>query len=200
MAFSCIIYVAMNSNKDEFSDAQIIALVLGGDNDKFEQIVERYESKLMRYASFILKDYDIASDITQETFIKAYINLRSFRLDRQFSPWIYRILHNNAMNFIKRNKKTCALGAINEIDDDFLVYFNSDKILDKNMLNAEVRKCLGRLDLKYQEVLTLSFFDNLKYDEISDVLHVPTSTVGVRIKRGKMMLKKVCQENGVNYE
>ncbi len=190
----------MKSQKNHLSDSQVVALVLSGDVDAYSLIVERYESKLMRYATYILKDYDVASDITQEAFIKAYINLHSFKLDKQFSPWIYRILHNGAMNFIKRNKKTCALGAINEVGDDFLVSFKSDKILDTNMLNKKVRKCLGKIDIKYQEILALNFFDNLKYEEISEVLHIPTSTVGVRIKRGKMMLKKACQKDGVNYE
>ena len=68
------------------------------------------------------------------------------------------------------------------------------------MQNIEVRKCLAQIDIKYQEILGLNFFDNLKYDEISDILHIPTSTVGVRIRRAKIMLKKVCQNNGVNYE
>ncbi|MEI6850969.1 MAG: RNA polymerase sigma factor [Candidatus Saccharibacteria bacterium] len=190
----------MTTKKDSPSDSQIVTLILKGDVDMFALIVERYEAKLMRYAIYLLKDYDVASDITQETFINAYINLRSYKIDKSFSPWIYRILHNNAMNFIKKSKKTCALGAIDEIGDDFIVKFNSDKLLDKNMLNIEVRKCLGKIDIKYQEILGLNFFDNLKYDEISDILHIPTSTVGVRIRRAKMMLKKVCLNNGVNYE
>ncbi|MEI6851060.1 MAG: RNA polymerase sigma factor [Candidatus Saccharibacteria bacterium] len=190
----------MNTKNESLSDSQVISLVLGGDEDSFALLVERYESKLMRYAMFILKDYDVASDITQETFIKAYINLRSFKIDKKFSSWIYRILHNGAMNYIKRNKKTCALGAIDEIDNDFLVGFTSDKMIDRNMLNIQVRKCLGKIDIKYREILMLSFFDGLKYEEISDILHIPTSTVGVRIRRGKMMLKNVCQKDGVSYE
>ncbi len=190
----------MTAKNNSLSDSQIVTLILKGDVDMFALIVERYEAKLMRYAMFILKDYDVASDITQETFINAYVNLRNFKIDKSFSPWIYRILHNGAMNFIKRSKKTCALGAIDEIDDDFMVKFNSDKLLDKNMQNIEVRKCLAQIDIKYQEILGLNFFDNLKYDEISDILHIPTSTVGVRIRRAKIMLKKVCQNNGVNYE
>ena len=190
----------MSISHDTLSDSQLIAKILSGDDGMYAQIVERYEGKLMRYATYILKDYDAASDVTQEAFIKAYVNLRSFKLDKQFSSWIYRILHNNAMNYIKRNKKTCALGAINEVDDDFLVSFNSDKIIDRDMLNIEVRKCLDQIDIKYREVLALNYFDNLKYDEISDILRIPKSTVGVRIRRAKIMLKKVCQKNGVNYE
>jgi len=190
----------MDTKPDNLSDAQIVALVLEGADELYALIVTRYENKLLRYAMFLLKDYDIASDVTQEAFIKAYINLRSFKLNKQFSSWIYRILHNEAINSIRRGKKTCALEAVNEVDDDFFVRFTSDEILDRRILKADVRKCLGQINLKYQEVLVLNFFDNLKYGEISDILHIPSSTVGVRIKRGKALLQKVCRSNGVSYE
>ncbi|NTW62390.1 RNA polymerase sigma factor [Candidatus Saccharibacteria bacterium] len=189
----------MCSKNGSLSDSQILELVLRGQNDAYSLIVERYEDKLMRYALFILKDYDVASDITQETFIKAYIKLRSFNTNKQFSPWVYRILHNNAMNYIKRSKKTSSLGAVSEVDDNFLVSFKHDKTMDRAMMDKRVRSCLGKLDVKYREVIMLSFFENLKYDEISDVLHIPKSTVGVRIRRAKMVLKKVCEQEGVTY-
>ncbi|MHB8136201.1 MAG: RNA polymerase sigma factor, partial [Anaerolineaceae bacterium] len=85
-------------------------------------------------------------------------------------------------------------------DDQFLINFRHDKLLDSTMLNKKVRDCLSRVDVKYREVLMLNFFENLKYDEISDILRIPTSTVGVRIRRGKIALKKLCQEEGVEYE
>jgi len=190
----------MNIKSDDFSDSDIISLVLDGDYDIYRLIVERYEAKLMRYSLYLLKDYDIASDVVQEAFIKAYINLRSFNLEKPFSPWIYRILHNGAMNVIKSNKKTCALGAIDEMGDNFLVKFDADKVIDKRLLDSKVKKCLSEINIKYKEVLLLSFFENLKYEEISDILHIPTSTVGVRIRRGKEALRIVCQKEGVDYE
>ena len=191
----------MNKYKnDSLSDSQLVVLVLAGNDEMYALIVERYENKLLRYAMYLLKDYDIASDVTQEAFIKAYVNLRSFKLNKQFSSWIYRILHNEAINSIRRGKKTCALEAVNEVDNDFLVKFTYNEVIDRRILKADIRKCLGQINLKYQEVLVLNFFDNLKYEEISDILHIPSSTVGVRIKRGKALLQKVCRSNGVNYE
>jgi RNA polymerase sigma-70 factor (ECF subfamily) len=163
-------------------------------------LVERYEAKLLRYATYLIKDYDVASDVTQDTFIKAYINLRSFKSGNAFSPWIYRILHNEAMNVIKRNKKTLTFSDMGDASNNFFVSFATDHVLDKNMLRTNVQKCLGKIDIKYQEVLALYFFDNLKYEEISEILHVPASTIGVRISRGKATLKKICQNDGVNYE
>jgi RNA polymerase sigma-70 factor (ECF subfamily) len=190
----------MNVKNEDLSDSDILAKVIEGDTNMFGLVMERYEAKLMRYASFLLKDYDIASDVVQETFIKVYVNLRSFNLSKPFSPWIYRILHNGAMNAIKSGKKICSLGVIDEIGDSFIEKFDTDKVIDKKMLDKKVRFCLGKISIKYQEVLGLSFFENLKYEEISDILHIPTSTVGVRIRRAKEALKKICQQEGVDYE
>jgi len=187
-------------NQDKLADSQIIRLILDGDKDMYAHIVERYENKLLRYATYLLKDYDVASDAVQETFIKAYINLRNYNLNKRFSPWVYRILHNEAMNIIKRNKKTTTINSVNEINDDFMIKFSADKSIDRKILHKNVHECLRKIDIKYQEVLALTYFENLKYDEISDVLHIPTSTVGVRIKRGKEMLKRICEDSGVKYE
>lgn len=190
----------MDTSINNLSDSEVVALVVGGDVDSFRLIMERYEAKLMRYSLYLIRDYDIASDVVQDTFIKAYINLRSFKLGNPFSSWIYRILHNNAMNAIKSNKRTCAIGAIDEIGDNFIKKFDTDNIIDKKLLDIKVRNCLGKISIKYQEVLELSYFENLKYEEISDILHIPISTVGVRIRRAKQVLKKVCQKEGVDYE
>lgn len=188
----------MNNNK--LTDSELISLIIRGDIDMYSYIIERYENKLLRYAIFLLKDYDTASDLVQETFIKAYTNLRSFNLTKQFSPWIYRILHNEAINAIKRNKKVTNIDDADEKNDNLHVNFNTDKMIDHELLKSGLCKCLDKLDIKYREAVILFYFNNLKYEQIGEILRLPTSTVGIRIKRGKVMLKKICQENGVKYE
>lgn len=184
----------------EMTDQQIVSLVVGGNQDAYSVIVERYEAKLMRYALFLIKDYDMASDLAQESFIKAYTNLNGFKLDKSFSSWIYRIVHNEAMNMIFRNKKSPTFSEYEITDDDVSVNFSIDKKIDAKLLKQSVKKCLKSMDVKYREVVVLYYFENLKYDEISDILRVPTSTVGVRINRAKAELKKICQNDGVDYE
>jgi RNA polymerase sigma-70 factor (ECF subfamily) len=184
----------------QLSDQQVIQKVLDGDLNLYAVIVERYEAKLMRYATFLVKDYDIASDIVQDSFIKAYENLNSFKLNRAFSSWIYRIVHNETMNVIAKNKKIMSLPDYDTENDGLSVDFSADKVIDSQMLGSSVQNCMKNIDVKYKEVLVLYYFENLKYDEISDILHVPVSTVGVRIKRAKAELKKVCKSEGVKYD
>jgi len=187
-------------NNNELTDSQLISLIIKGEVDMYSYVIERYENKLLRYATFLLKDYDAASDLVQETFIKAYTNLQSFNLAKQFSPWIYRILHNEAMNAIKRNKKVTNIEYADEKNDNLHVNFNTDKIIDHELLKSRLCRCLDELNIKYREAVMLFYFNNLKYEQIGEILRLPTSTVGIRIKRGKVMLKKICQENGVRYE
>ena len=188
------------AKSDELSDSQIVTQVIRGDMNKYALIVERYEAKLLRYATFLMKDYDMASDVVQDTFIKAYKNLHGFHLDKSFSSWIYRILHNEAMNLIKRNKIVPTLSDKGMTGDEAFVKFSTDKTIDQNFMKNNVKKCMSKMSIKYQEVLALYYFDHLKYDEISDILHIPISTVGVRVKRAKVELKKICQIDGVKYE
>jgi len=98
------------------TDEAIAILVQNGESEAFGMLVERYEEKLMRYARKFLRDPDDAKDIVQEVFIKAYENIQSFDASRRFSPWIYRIAHNEFVNGIKKR----ARGPIFGIDFDLV--------------------------------------------------------------------------------
>jgi RNA polymerase sigma-70 factor (ECF subfamily) len=187
--------MAVKSNV--LTDAEVVVAVLGGDKDSYSQIVERYESKLLRYVTYLIKDYDQAADVVQDTFIKAYINLRSFKLNKQFSSWIYRIAHNETINAIKKSAKTSTFSELDITGDSFAVSYSFGNAIDKMFLKKEVQQCLKTLDVKYSEVILLYFFENLSYEEISDILRIPTSTVGVRISRAKKILKIACTGKGV---
>jgi RNA polymerase sigma-70 factor, ECF subfamily len=187
-------------NVSKMTDEQLVALVQKGDKDMYALIVERFELKLLRYAIYLLKDDDIAADVVQDSFIKAYINLQSFNVNKKFSSWIYRIVHNEAMNFIKRNKKQHSFSDLETEEDEILADYDLEHTVDKGLMKKSVQKCLKNIDIKYQEIIGLYYFEGLKYEDISDILHIPTSTVGVRINRARKILKQVCQNQGVSYD
>ena len=138
----------------------------------------------------------MAEDIVQNSFIKAYRNLYSFNTKKRFSSWIYRIVHNEAINQIKKQKKIISLD-----DNKFLLetlFTNEDIQLDfeKKEISENIQKCLNKLPIKYSEPLILFFLEEKSYTEISDILRIPVNTVGTRIKRGKIYLKKICEKKG----
>lgn len=182
------------------TDEEIAALVQSGDLESFSFLVERYEVKLKRYARKFLARAEDIDDIVQEIFIKTYINIKSFDSEKRFSPWIYRIAHNELVNELKRKERSPLLF----FDADTLFpHPISKEMADKKTQEKEVKKildkCLGKIPSKYREPLVLFYIEELSYNEIAEIMHVPASTVGVRLKRGKRMLKKLCDELKLSY-
>ena len=172
------------------TDEAVVLRVRNGDKDAFGVLIERYEEKLLRYARKFLLFNETGEDLVQDVFIKAYVNLNSFDAGKRFSPWLYRIAHNEFINELKRRGKAP------------LPFFDADTVFphpvaketsDGEARDSETKRMLdgviAKLDHKYREPLLLFFFEEMSYEDIADVLQVPVSTVGVRIKRGKERLR-----------
>jgi RNA polymerase sigma-70 factor, ECF subfamily len=185
------------SKLTELSDEEIIALVRGDDVDAYGEIMVRYEAKLTRYVIYLIHDAMTASDIVQETFIKAYQNAQGFNPKYKFSSWIYRIAHNEAMNAVKRDKHITHDLDVEEVRE---AAYETTTIrdIDRSILKNDMQACLDSIELKYREVLMLQYYEHMKYDEIADVLHVPPATVGVWAARGKAKLRVLCEKKGVH--
>jgi RNA polymerase sigma-70 factor (ECF subfamily) len=181
----------------ERKDEEVAIQVQKGDIESFRILVERYEPKMTRYAKRFFFDGDEGKDLVQEVFIKAYVNIQSFDASRRFSPWIYRIAHNEFVNNIKKRQKERE--NVSLFDFDLLFpHLVAKETADDGFNKAEVKKMLdhslGQLNAKYREPLVLYYFEDMDYREIADILHIPISTVGVRLQRGRAMLKKIVKE------
>lgn len=174
-------------------DEEIAVFVQNGDIDAFGVLVERYEEKLKRYARKFFRDNGDIEDVIQETFIKAYSNIQGFDAERKFSPWIYRIAHNELVNALKKKKNKEAISLFDF--DVFLPHLVAKETAEErarsNEMKSALDKYLGKINLKYREPLVLYYFEDMNYKEVADVLEIPVSTVGVRLKRGKETLKKL---------
>lgn len=172
------------------SDEKIVELVCKKDKELYLYIIKRYQDKLLRYASYIIGDEHKAADIVQESFIKAYINLNSFNIKKKFSSWIYRIVHNEAINIINKQKKYVSL--YEDTDFDSGISIEDDYI--KNELINHTHDCLNQMQVIYKEPLSLFYLEGKSYEEISDILRIPVSTVGTRVSRAKLIMQKICQK------
>ena len=178
------------------SDEELIELVRNKDQELYEEVVKRYQTKLMRYATGLIQDEDKAADVVQESFIKAFVNLRGFNTKKKFSSWIYRIVHNEAINYIKKHKKEISLENNKWVER--AAKSNEDVEEDFNQKEAKemLYLSLKELPLKYRSPLVLFFLEEKTYEEISDVLRIPIGTVGTRINRGKKMLRLIYKKKG----
>jgi RNA polymerase sigma-70 factor (ECF subfamily) len=173
----------------ELKDEQIVELVRTKDKELYREIILRYQDKLLRYAIYLIRDKEKAADAVQESFIKAFINLNAFHSKMKFSSWIYRIVHNQAINIVSKNKKELPL-----LDNvDFESGRNTELDLSKKEIKERVDKCINQMPMMYSESLSLYYLEEKSYEEISDILRLPVGTVGTRINRAKSIMKKICQ-------
>ncbi len=174
----------------EKTDEELAKLTQEGETEAFGTLVERYEGKLSRYGKRFLFDHENIKDAVQEVFVKAYANIRSFDHSKRFSPWIYRIAHNNFVNIIKKKKRE----PYTFFDADVIFSFASEEetlsSAERRERKKEVEKYLSEIRPKYREILVLFYFEEKDYKEISDILNIPISTVGVRLRRGRQEIRK----------
>ncbi len=172
------------------TDEELALAAQNGDTDAFGFLVGRYEEKIKRYIKKFFSGTE-TEDITQTAFLKAFENIKSFKTELKFSSWLYRIAHNELVNFLKKKKML----PLFDFDVFLPHYHTSQKEMeneaDKKIEIEQFQKCLDKLEGKYKEVVILYYFENLSYQEIADITHSPISTVGVKIKRAKEKLKQI---------
>lgn len=181
---------------EELTDNQIIERVRRGETNLFNELVLRYQNKIFAYIYKIVNHKEEAEDIVQETFIKVYKNLNSFDADKKFSSWLYRISHNETINYLKKNKKVNVL--YYEDNSYLLNLLKTEKNLIKELIIEEddqkLKTALKKLPLKYKEVIVLKYLEDKSYEEIAQILHKPIATVGTLINRAKSQLKKILND------
>jgi len=171
------------------TDEELVEIIRRKDKELYSKIIKRYQEKLMRYVVNITQDDDKTADVVQDAFIKAYINLNGFDVKKKFSSWIYRIAHNEALNLLNKHKKQLPLNK--DIDFDSGISLE-DELITKE-LKTRAHFCLSQMSLSYREPLSLYFLQEKSYEEISDILRIPIGTVGTRISRAKILMRKICQ-------
>ncbi|MBU1118077.1 sigma-70 family RNA polymerase sigma factor [Patescibacteria group bacterium] len=181
----------------KFDDNQLVSLSLT-DNQYFYCLMKRYEDKLATYTHRLLfLSPDDVSDIVQNSFIKAYQHLNDYDPGLKFSSWIYRIVHNEAVNFFKKNRTAFQINLPDESDHliDWLV---ADINIEKETIDLhhrqEIKDLLNQLKPEYKDVLILKFFEGKDYSEISDILQKPMGTVATLISRAKIQFKKIYEK------
>ncbi len=172
--------------RDDYSDEELVELSLK-DNMFFALLIKRYKEKffyyLKRFTGFRAEELE---DVIQASFIKIYTNLNSFNKNLKFSSWAYRIVHNEAIDEIRRQKRGhLPLFPELEIPDDF----DLSAEIDEKLAKDKVKLVLQELKDEYREVLVLRFFEHKEYREISDILKKPMGTVATMIDRAKKQFK-----------
>lgn len=174
----------------------IVERVLGGDVNAFEALVLSYEKNVYNLALRMVKNAEDASDITQDAFVKAYSSLASFRGESKFSVWLYRIVSNTCLDFLRSRSRRPAVSLYVDNDEGEEaeldipdVSQSPEELLERRLTRESVRRGLDALSTEYRQILLLREIQGLSYEEIAETLSMELGTVKSRIFRAR---KKLC--------
>jgi RNA polymerase sigma-70 factor (ECF subfamily) len=173
-------------------DAALVEESLLGKTKSFEVLVDKYQKTIFNVAFRLCNDYDDATDITQTAFIKAYENLKNYNPRYKFFSWIYRIVINETLNFLSQKKR------LQNLEEDIIEKSNSpDKIYDQSELQIQIQEALMTLDPNYRILIILKHFQNISYNEISNLLDIPEKTVKSRLYTARQQFGKILIGKGI---
>jgi len=180
-----------DSVKDPNNDQLLVDRAKAGDRHAFDLLVLKYQSRMLSLATRMLPNPSDALDVVQETFVKAYRSLDSFRGESAFYTWLYRIAVNTAKNQMASTIKSQQDVSMESMvgGTDHLVAFQDDDSPDQqsstDQLQVAILDAIERLPEDLRQALTLRELEGLSYDEIADAMHCPIGTVRSRIFRAR---------------
>ncbi|OMP68464.1 RNA polymerase sigma factor SigW [Domibacillus epiphyticus] len=174
-----------------------IKQVLKGDQNAFGEIVELYKDKVYQICFRMLWDRHEAEDAAQETFLKAFLNIHTYNLEKKFSTWLYRIATNLCIDKIRKKKPDYHLDAEVAGTDGLNMYSHvpsSHPLPEEEVESLEVQETIHQAILllpeKYRSIIVLKYIEELPLQEIADILDLPLGTVKTRVHRGREALRK----------
>jgi RNA polymerase sigma-70 factor (ECF subfamily) len=174
------------------NEQETIAKAKKGDMNAFESLIRRYQRAIYALCHRLTGAHQAADDLSQDTFIKAYLALPHFIDGHDFYPWIRKIALNNCLNFLKRRNREAPLAEEETLTrPNFLSspHESPDETTERDELERKFKEALTRLPADQKVIFSLRAFENLSYAEISQTLHIPTGTVMSRLNRARKKLK-----------
>ncbi|HLI81165.1 MAG TPA: sigma-70 family RNA polymerase sigma factor [Candidatus Binataceae bacterium] len=182
-------------------EAELIAKAREGDRDSFTVLVERYERRVVGVALAVVHNQDDALELAQETFVRAFENLKNFESRSSFSTWLYRIAANLSIDFWRREGRYNVLrgeDAENELRRLPSAQGDSYRAASQNELGERLKDALEQLTPEHRAVVLLREVEGLSYDEISDVLQCPRGTVMSRLHYARNRLRSILKDFASN--
>jgi len=188
--------VAVTERTLPLSDERLVELSLDGDEGAFGILVQRYQRRLTAFLSQLVGDVELARELSQEAFIRAWSALERFDPKYRFSTWLFRIAHNLGIDQLRRRRlqttplyRTDSEGGevevvVPDLDKDPLGH------LQNRVLASELRQVIDGLRPEYRELVLLRHFAGLSYQEIADFTEMPLGTVKNKLFRAHSVLRR----------
>ena len=185
----------LNHFGEEVSNSELVKKSQLGDKSAFEELVRRHQDLVFSLSFKLTGNKELANDVAQEAFIRAWKAIEKFRGDSTFGTWIYRITVNTAWTLRKKAKKHYSLNiedtqepvVIDEKKDPELVAINSD-------LSVVLRKALNQIPLEQRIIVELKNIEGRSHKEIADYLDISVTAAKVRLHRAHQKLRNILEE------
>lgn len=185
------------------TDEMLVAAYANGCNEAFDELLNRYKSKLFGYIFQVVKDRDLADDIFQETFVKAIMTIRQGRYQEsgRFGAWLCRIARNLAVDFFRQEKSEASVST-DESECDILNRKDlAEATIEEQLIDVQieedVRRLVKHLPDAQREVVEMRFYADLSFKEIAERTGVSINTALGRMRYALMNLRRIAKDNSI---
>ncbi len=191
-------------NLNTLTDDALVSLYLEGNNQAFDELLNRHKERLYSYIFFIVRSRDVADDIFQETFVKAIVTLQQGRYnsDGKFSAWLTRIAHNLVIDQFRQERNE---NVISNDESDIDLFNNSaysEGTIEARMVNTQVmkdvRRLVNSLPDNQREVIYMRFYQSLSFKDIAAITGVSINTALGRVRYAVMNLRRMAEEKNIS--
>lgn len=182
-------------------DDELVRRVQAGNADAFEELVKRYERKVYNIAYRLMGNERDASEVLQDTFLRAYRFLPKFQFKSSFFTWLYRIATNVSLTKLRKREKVQLVSidepanAEGDLPLEIPDYrYNPEKMMRQRQLREALQKAVDNLPPDYRSVVVLRDLEGLSNEEVSKVLNLTVAAVKSRLHRGRLEMRKVLAE------
>jgi RNA polymerase sigma-70 factor (ECF subfamily) len=177
------------------ADEEVIALVLAGDTQAFGRLVSRYQRQLYRHAVAIVLDHDVASDMVQDAFVRAYTSLRDCRDRARFRGWIFQALRNRCFDYLKEaRRRDVPLDAAAAVADPAA---GPAAMAEQRRLRSDIERALAQLPAEQREAFVMHYVDGMPYEAMAELLGTSLSAVKMRALRARERLSALLRPGDV---
>lgn len=182
-------------------ERQLIERCRQGDRQAFDELVRRYEKQAYNLAYRLTGNYDDASDVVVEAFVRVFQGLHTFRGDSQFRTWLHRVVVNTFLDMRKRSRgrPNLSLEEQIELDGDLFERQVEDhspgpqELVEQEEVEQALQQAIAQLSPERRILIVLYHFENLSYEEIAQMLNLPVGTVKSRLNRARSALREILQ-------
>ncbi|HOV33750.1 MAG TPA: RNA polymerase sigma factor [Candidatus Hydrogenedens sp.] len=183
------VYPGIAEKGEDVSELELVQKSRQGNTEAFAELVRKHQQIVFNIAYRFMRDTELAEDMAQESFIKAFKHIKGFRGDCTFSTWLYRVTCSVCLTELNRRKKKLEV----ELQPNTPAGSIENKVTEQEIAE-KVRECVTRLSDRYSTVLTLYYLNGISYEEIAEIMGIPVGTLKTWMFRARKQLRKIVEK------